>query len=675
MYDIEIAHSNWFFVIIFLIAIIFVAALYYRNYKVKNNIPKLLRYVVLFLRFSSVLMILFLLLEPSVQKSINQIKKPSISFLIDQSESINLGIHKDSLFFKIDELKSTLKNEFDIKTVYFDKKIHLKTDSLINGQHTNISLPIDYLINHEKGENTVGAILFSDGVHNYGELPLFTSSQAFFPIITTNVGRLTPLKDISIYDVKADNKIELNETLSIDVLLELTKVDDESVKVCLYKNDKLLKVKKVSVNSKRNVSTDFNVKSNKIGYDKYEVKVTALAGEQNTLNNNNVFYVQTYQDRKKVVLLYEYISPDIQYFSRLFQENTSIVFEFKNFKTFNHKSINKNEFYILYDIFTSQKSIDVQEFLTNKNIPYLALIAYNSKENYLGMIKENFGVDNLSDISTIKTFEFNKTFNLLNFSIEQITVYPSINYVPLQFKDVNVSTPIVYSNNVPVILYREFSSPRKILTSLSKLWALRFNENKQIESVFKDLIVSSLQQSKDERIQLLYNQVVTKGEPFSVSVKTLSNSNEFITGLDVFCNISSKEVEELSFPLKENNGKYTTIVKNLNQGNYNIEVFTKLNGKRISKEGKFTVKDYFEEFLVSESDSIMLKKIAKNSNGKYFPGLNTQNIINYINQNFDKTSVNEVSVENKLIINYWYLLIMIVISFGIEWFILKYYNI
>ena len=46
MYDIEIAHSNWFFVIIFLIAIIFVAALYYRNYKVKNNIPKLLRYVV-----------------------------------------------------------------------------------------------------------------------------------------------------------------------------------------------------------------------------------------------------------------------------------------------------------------------------------------------------------------------------------------------------------------------------------------------------------------------------------------------------------------------------------------------------------------------------------------------------------------------------------------------------
>ena len=385
--------------------------------------------------------------------------------------------------------------------------------------------------------------------------------------------------------------------------------------------------------------------------------------------------MQTYQDRKKVVLLYEYISPDIQYFSRLFQENTSIVFEFKNFKTFNHKSINKNEFYILYDIFTSQKSIDVQEFLTNKNIPYLALIAYNSKENYLGMIKENFGVDNLSDISTIKTFEFNKTFNLLNFSIEQITVYPSINYVPLQFKDVNVSTPIVYSNNVPVILYREFSSPRKILTSLSKLWALRFNENKQIESVFKDLIVSSLQQSKDERIQLLYNQVVTKGEPFSVSVKTLSNSNEFITGLDVFCNISSKEVEELSFPLKENNGKYTTIVKNLNQGNYNIEVFTKLNGKRISKEGKFTVKDYFEEFLVSESDSIMLKKIAKNSNGKYFPGLNTQNIINYINQNFDKTSVNEVSVENKLIINYWYLLIMIVISFGIEWFILKYYNI
>ena len=131
MYDIEIAYSNWILAIIFLIAITFVAVLYYRNTKIKKHIPKTIRYMLFFLRFLSVFVLLFLLLEPSIQKSIDHIKKPTIGFLIDQSKSIQLNNQKDTLFFKIEELKLVFRNLLVVNPQDFLEKCCLCCMALI----------------------------------------------------------------------------------------------------------------------------------------------------------------------------------------------------------------------------------------------------------------------------------------------------------------------------------------------------------------------------------------------------------------------------------------------------------------------------------------------------------------------------------------------------------------
>ena len=181
-----ISNYPWYFSLLCVLAGFLFSGLLYVRDKKNADRGKSLVITLAALRFLSVTIISFLLLDVFIKHSINETEKPIIIIAQDNSTSIIAG--KDSLDIKTNYINSladftkAIKEKYDVKLYQFDSESKPSETFDFKGKETDISNVINDIENNYSNSNIGAIILATDGIYNKGTNPK-TLMHHFIPLL------------------------------------------------------------------------------------------------------------------------------------------------------------------------------------------------------------------------------------------------------------------------------------------------------------------------------------------------------------------------------------------------------------------------------------------------------------------------------------------------------------
>ncbi|MEX1055962.1 MAG: hypothetical protein WED81_08015, partial [Rhodothermales bacterium] len=278
------------------------------------------------LRFSALMLILFLLFEP-ILRLLDRDEKPAIlAVLIDDSQSLILTSGQDSTGqaarARIREVLAKLPpgaGEADVRFFRFSESVSamddetFSVDSLsLGGTRTNIAGALDDVRERLKDDNLSAALLLSDGQYNTGRNPLYAAERYSVPIYTAVLGDTTRHRDVQIRHVTTNDIAYVGAELPVQVSIRTEDMGNRQVAVSLFRDGVLASSTSVSLpEGSTETTVDLSVTPDEQGLHRYSVSISRLPGEATYRNNVESFTVRVLDTKRRVLLLAAAPGPDV----------------------------------------------------------------------------------------------------------------------------------------------------------------------------------------------------------------------------------------------------------------------------------------------------------------------------------------------------------------------------
>ncbi|MEP0480499.1 MAG: hypothetical protein ABJD23_09795, partial [Nonlabens sp.] len=272
--------------------------------------------------------------------------------------------------------------------------------------------------------------------------------------------------------------------------------------------------------------------------------------------------------------------------------------------------------------------------------------------------------------------------------------YATFNLDQLDFEDYPpVSVPfgdIKFNTNVDVLFYKQIGSiattqpiwftyengeSKHAVTLASGLWRWRaqsFLSNKDFKN-FDDLVSSQVQylasNKKRNRLEVTYETFYYQNKTIVINAQYLDKNYEFEDNGILNIVLKNKETEErITRPFVLNGNSYSVDLSGLNAGDYLFTV--KVENDELSRSGSFSILEYdIEKQQVNANDAGM-KKLVGTSNVMYQGQVNE--LINKLNTDPLLQTIERATIKQSSLIDWQYLLGIILLLLGLEWFLRKY---
>ena len=247
--------------IVLSLSIAFLHYFYKEKYSPKNTI------LLFCLRFSSIFLLLLLLINPIIHRIESQSIKPVLAVLVDNSRSISFLNEDKNIFSYLQDIKNDpdLEKKFDIIEFSFGNKLKKIDSFAFSDTQTDISEAI-------KSQNQLYAnkiapiILLTDGNQTIGNDYEFTASnQKVFPII---FGDTMQYKDLKIEQLNVNKYSYLKNKFPVEVFLNYKGDKKIRTQFSIYKDGQTIFSKKIQFTPTNNSKTILtNLTSNKKAYN------------------------------------------------------------------------------------------------------------------------------------------------------------------------------------------------------------------------------------------------------------------------------------------------------------------------------------------------------------------------------------------------------------------------
>ncbi|MCB0469277.1 MAG: VWA domain-containing protein, partial [Flavobacteriaceae bacterium] len=229
----------------------------------------------------------------------------------------------------------------------------------------------------------------------------------------------------------------------------------------------------------------------------------------------------------------------------------------------------------------------------------------------------------------------------------------------------------------PLLFTFEKSGRREGILLGENIWQWRaysYLENETFNTFddFFGKIVQYLASNKSRnRLAVDYESFYNGNSHVLISAQYFNKNYEFDSRETLNIKVENKETNERrEFPFLLKNNTYQVDLSGLKAGDYNFTV--QAQQENISYSGSFTILDYNVEQQFLNADVTKLHQLAANSSGKSYFIANYQQIVDDL-VNDDRFKPIQKSTVNKVpLIDYKYLLFLIVSLLAIEWFTRKY---
>jgi hypothetical protein len=208
-------------------------------YKTKYHWSKRTNQGLFALRTVLVTLLTFLLLGPVLKLTQNTTEKPSLVFLVDDSESVREVMDSSKRLQLLNDLQSQsaalTENDFDAKVQGLEGT---EKEIRFNNSTSDIAGAIRSITAEYEGKNLAGIVLVSDGIYNSGTSPLYLPLR--IPVYSVGIGDTTERVDLSLKNI-AYNKIAYQGNrfpVRAEVLVK--GLSNQPVTVSLWRGGKML---------------------------------------------------------------------------------------------------------------------------------------------------------------------------------------------------------------------------------------------------------------------------------------------------------------------------------------------------------------------------------------------------------------------------------------------------
>ncbi len=633
------------------------------------------------LRFVTIFSVLLLLINPKFSTKTYTLLKPSLPILLDNSASVEVLNQTENVVSFIESLKNNeeLNKKFSLSFYSFGSDFQQNDSLSFSEKNTNISKALSTTNELFKNE-TAPTILITDGNQTLGsdyEFSSATFKNKIYPVI---LGDSTKQIDLRIEQLNSNRYAFLKNKFPVEVILIYSGTETISSQFQIKQGNSVLYKEKVSFSEKKNTQIiSFTLPANSVGLHKYTAEIVPLEDEKNKTNNQKQFAVEVIDQATNVLIISEIVHPDLGMLKKSIESNEqrkviikkpsealSVLNDFqlvilyqpnRKFATLYSeiKKLEKNTFTIT-GLETDWNFLNVIQSDFRKEIT-------NQSENVVGVLNKNYSSYAIDDVG----FD---DFRPLKTRFGELEILVPNEFVLEQSID-------GYTTESALLATIEINGRRSAIFDGEGLWKWRaqsYIENNSFES-FDDFIGKLIQylasNKRRSRLEVTNKTFYYNNASIKISAQYFDKNFVFDSRASLSVSIKNKDSEEKTvFPMLLKRNFYEVDLNSLGAGEYQYTV--SVDNESVARSGSFTILDFDVEQQFLNADVTKLSRVATNTQGKAYFISEAEKLVTNLIEDDSFQQIQKSEEKTVSLIDWKYLLGLIIISLSLEWFLRKY---
>ncbi|WP_109300760.1 hypothetical protein [Aquimarina sp. AU474] len=653
-------------------------SLYQYMYKAKNRNKKNLFFA--FLRFLSVFAVLLLLINPSFKKNTYYTEKPTLVIAVDNSASIKHLKQDQSVIRFVNDIQNDdqINDRFNIKYYSFAEKLNDSLSLSFDQEQTNISKTLDDL--RQIYKNSIApTILITDGNQTYGRDYQYSSNrykQAIFPIIS---GDTTQVTDTKIQQLNVNRYAYLKNKFPVEVILTYSGDQNVTSRFEVRSGNNTIYTQEVLFSEEKNSAViNFTLPASIAGVVQYNAVLIPMANEKNKINNSKAFAVEIIDQKTNVLIVSDIVHPDLGAIKKSIESNerrsTTIL------RPIEVTNLEDYQMIIVYQPNTRFGGVYEKLNLLRKN----RFTITGSKTDWVFLNKiQNSYAQEITRQTEYYVPRFNSNYSTFLFDDIGFESYP-----PLigTFGEININTnydPLLYrtisdiETEEPLLATIEQDGVREAVLFGEGLWRWRaqnYLDTKNFENFddfFGKLVQYLASNKRKSRLNTISESFYYGNTNIKILAEYFTKNYEFDKRGSLRITLKNKITEAAqTIPMLLKNNAYEVDLSDLPAGNYDYTVT--VIGENISRSGNFKVLEYNVEQQFLNADVTKLRQVATNTKGKLYNLTQSNELFQNIIQDRRYQTIQKSKENVVSLIDWKYLLVIVIVLLGIEWFARKY---
>ena len=668
--------------LLFIILAVFVALLIaVFQYFYKNEERSQLTYWLSFFRFTTIFLLLLLLINPSIKKNNVEIMKPNLLVAVDNSKSIKYNLQNVAVKSLVEKLKrdSELNNKYNLSFFGFGNSLYPLDSLTFKESQTNLSLPFqEFSKLHKTDLNPV--ILITDGNQTVGNSVEFINYKS--PVFPFIVGDTTVFEDIYISQLNVNPLTFINNQLPVELFINYTGNKPITKNLSVYDKGTKVYSEQFQFSKAQNVRTaSFYLTATTKGTQFYSATIEQLENEQNTQNNTKNFSINVIEEKSDILILTSIVHPDLGMLKKSIESNQQRKATISDVADFKGK-IDNYKLVILYQPTGLFKNIFTE--INQKKLNYFVISGRSTDWNFLNSMQSSF-----SNKVSAEQENYSPIFNS-NFATFLSSDIGFSNFPPLEdrFGEIKFSVPfqsILFQKigNIetekPLLATFENNNQKAAILSGEDIWRWRmssYTENKTFErfdGFFAGLIHYLVSTDSKNRLNVTVNPIYYANEIIQISASYLDENFNFDNRSKLWLRVSNEEANfNKKIPFLALNNRFLVELPTIPFGEYNYTVSVENLDNSVS--GSFKILPFEIEAQFTNANDEHLKKIATETHGFTFYDNQEQHLVDYLIKDDRLKSVQKSTISKTPLIDWKWILGLIILSLSIEWFTRKYFG-
>lgn len=686
-----------FFAILLLAAISLLIAWW--SYSSLQQLSRVKKNTLICLRALSLLILVFLLLNPFITRNIDIDNTPRIAVYLDNSQSLSItrGEYSglDTYNSLLESFISEKNDDIEFDLFLFDHVVTEGAQPDVTGTITNVQNVLEHY--RENENNYRAAVLFSDGIVTQGRNPLFSAQNISTPIISVPVGDTSTVRDISIAEIQADESTYTFTNQIIRVEIQQQGFENDNTTMSVYRNGERIFGENISfTTSQSSHIIEFPQQFEDPGIYTFEIVLSEKEEEFTAQNNRRTFTIEVQDDKTIIVSVAFEIHPDVSSIRRLIATDQQYELYSANVLS-NERIVGDNpldldidpDLVIIHGF--NQMNTSITQWLRNGRFPQIVASlpkSYQSvidNELYPDIIPYRFQSPPNPIQIQINNFLSENPHPILDVPMVNFQRLPQLISADADYGFTALSEVLFRANyqgettTIPLVVVEESANRRMSVINAYNWFRFEQHVQPEVQNLFKGLFsnIISWTAASPNRDNLLVEPVrdsYNENEEVVVRAILQNELDEPENDALIDINIFERDTEE---PLRsfrmipQQNGIYTAELGQYPNGLYRVEARATKDGQTIgSDQTVINIGESVAEFLHTKRNDQLLSQLAETTRGIYIGEYNFNRAYSFIDELLsEEIEASETDVEFYYLYRsgFWFILILILLSS--EWLI------
>jgi len=632
-----------------------------------------LRTLVLFLLF-------LLLINPTVEKKSFVNQKPTLSVLVDNSESTKYFGQDTLVNEMLNDFKTNaaLNNKFDVKYYSFGENFRLNDSLDFSEAQTDLFNPLKSINEISRGKNNVVALI-SDGNQTVGNDYEYANIQK--PVYPIVIGDTLQYEDLSIAQLNVNRYSFLNNQFPVEAILLYDGNQQTRARFTIEKNGRIVYSKQLTFdldNPSQTVQT--NLKSETEGVNFYTARIDYLDNEKNKVNNQKNFSVEVIDKQSQILILSSIYHPDLGALKKSIERDQQRK---ATIKIIDGK-LELNDFQLVVLFQPNYQFKSIFDEIKKDKINYFLISGAQTDWNFLN--SEDIGIQkNSIEQSEDYAAIFNAgylTFAQKDIGFEDLP--------PLRDKYGATSITIPhqtlltqriagFNSEESLLATANQNNHKKVFLLGEGIWKwrsntfLKYNSFEKFDEFIGNLIQYASSKKVRNRLDVDINSIYNANELIQVGAFYVDSNYEFDPRATLILTIKNKDTQETkSYPFSLQANSYQVDLEALTSGEYDYTV--SVEGQTISRKGSFQISEFSVEEQFTNANLEKMQRLAEKTDGTLYYGTQGTTFVNDLLNDSRYVTIQKSVLKKESIIDWQWILFLIAGLLAVEWFTRKYHG-